>query len=435
MRTVVVREYAWLTTEALPEPALDRATIPAAAFDWLCREAPRYRSGGASLVQMESRRWLRLANHVGVIEAPDGTRIEILPKHTSESTTAGAARRVLYRMLGECLNLTSRDAGLTALQTFKTPVSEWIIQQFLAALDELVRKGLRFGYRPVEESLRFLRGRLLVTWQIRQPPARQHLFQVEHQIFDANRPANRLIRSALEKAAAMTRDAGNWRLAHKLDHQLASIDPSADVPGDFRRWRDDRLMRHYRVLRPWCELILGDRNPLSTLGTWYGRSLLFPMEKVFERFVEVCLRRNLPHAARVRSQVCSESLCHTETGKSFFVLRPDFLIEHAGQTWVVDAKWKLLDAGDASNNHGIAQADFYQLFAYGQRYLGGEGKLVLMYPRTERFRSPLGPFWFDGKLSLDVVPLDLDRRDWHGSNLPCAGAATTDPVTDMTLEV
>jgi len=44
----------------------------------------RLRKAGAGLVQLEGRRWLRLDNYVGVIEAPDGTRIEILPKTFDE---------------------------------------------------------------------------------------------------------------------------------------------------------------------------------------------------------------------------------------------------------------------------------------------------------------------------------------------------------------
>lgn len=421
MTLVSVREHARLTTGSLSETNLDQATISPTAFDWLCHEAQRYRDGDASLVQVDDRRWLRLDNYVGVIEAPDGTRIEILPKHTSELSSVDAARAVLYRMLSDCLDLPPKVAGPTSLQTFKTPVSEWIIQQFLGELDALVRRGLRFEYRPVEEELRFLRGRLLVGRQIRQPVGRQHLLQVEHQVFDVNRVENRLIRSALDKVSGMTRDAGNWRLAHGLGHQLASVDASTDVAGDFRRWSNDRLMRHYNAIRTWCELILGDQTPLATVGEWCGNSLLFPMEKVFERFVESRLRKNLPQGARVRAQAASEWLCHNSTRK-MFQLRPDFVVQYNGETWVVDAKWKLLDEGTVDANYNIAQSDFYQLFAYGHRYQGGHGKMALIYPRTSNFQCPLEKFFFGDRLSLDVIPLDLDTGCWQGSCLPIRGA-------------
>lgn len=417
MSLVTVREHARLTTGPVAAGSLDEASIPVSAFDWLCREAQRHRSGGAALVQVEDRRWLRLDNYVGVLESPCGTRIEILPKHVRGETDVATARRVLVRMLCAALRLPVRQTSPTALQTFDAPVSEWIIQQFLQELDVLVRRGLRFDYHPVEDELRFLRGRLQVARQIRQPAGRQHLFQVEHHVFDANRPENRLIVAALDKVAGMTRESANWRLAHELAHQVVEIRRSHDIAGDFRRWSRDRLMSHYGTIQPWCELILGDRNPTSALGQWTGRSLLFPMEKVFECFVEASLRRRLPHGASLKSQSASKYLCR-QGSRQVFQLRPDFVIEYLGETWVVDAKWKLLDAADVGNNYGLSQGDFYQLFAYGKRYLAGAGQLVLVYPGSAAFSAPLDRFDLEDGLWLDAVPLDLESGCLMGAALP-----------------
>lgn len=417
MTLSTVREHARLTTGPVLGGSLDEASIPVSAFDWLCKEAQRHRKSGAALVQVENRHWLRLDNYVGVLESPCGTRIEILPKHVRGETDIATARKVLVRMLRHSLRLKVRDTGPTALQTFNAPVSEWIIQQFLLELDTLVRRGLRFDYHLVEEEVRFLRGRLQVARQIRQPAGRQHLFQVEHQVFDANRAENRLLVSALSKVAGMAHEPGNWRLAHELQHQLAEIPRSHDTAGDFRLWSSDRLMSHYSNIRPWCELILGDRNPMSVLGEWTGRSLLFPMEKVFEQFVEVCLRRRLPQGASLKAQAASKYLCR-QGSRHIFQLRPDFVIKYQGETWVVDAKWKLIDAADTSNNYGLSQSDFYQLFAYGKRYLSSVGQLVLVYPGCETFRTPLETFELEGGLLLDAVPLDLQSGHITGSTLP-----------------
>jgi 5-methylcytosine-specific restriction enzyme subunit McrC len=413
--TVTVREHARLTVGPVTADSLDVASVSASAFDWLCRESARH-SGAAPLVQVEDRRWLRLDNYVGVLETPCGTRIEILPKHVRGPTDVNSARRVLIRMLRAALDLPVRESGPTALETFHAPVSEWIIGCFLKELNELVRRGLRFDYQVVEDEVRFLRGRLLVDRQIRQPAHRRHLFQVEHQVYNPNLPENRLIAAALAKVASSTRDPANWRLAHELEHQLAEIRPSLNVPDDFRRWRDDRLMQHYRGIRTWCELILGDRNPMSALGEWTGLSLLFPMERVFERYVERTLSRSLPEGARLRLQASDQSLCH-QGDRPMFRLRPDFLVEYQGGTWIIDAKWKLLDGADASINYGISQADFYQMFAYAHRYLRGHGSLLLVYPSCESFTEPLPHFDFGNGIRLQALPLGLEmdqlpQRPW-----------------------
>ncbi|MBB6600309.1 McrC family protein [Luteimonas sp. MC1825] len=409
MHTVTVREYARITTGPMAVAnGLDQATVSDVAFDWLCKESERLRKAGAGLVQLEGRRWLRLDNYVGVIEAPDGTRIEILPKTFDEGDDATQARRLLQKMLQRCLHLDPRISAPTGLLVFDGPLTEWVIQQFLTALETLVKRGLRFEYHAVEEERRFLRGRLLVGRQLRQPPGRAHYFQVEHEVFDADRPENRLLRSALDKVCRHAKEAGNRRLAYELAHQLHEIPPSRDFAKDFDQWRSDRLTAHYRSVRPWCSLILNEQNPLTVLGDWTGHSLLFPMEQVFESYVEGCIRRALRPGQTLKAQAASQYLA-THDEHPWFQLRPDFLLFDDGATTVLDAKWKRLDAskGDSVNKYGLSQADFYQLYAYGQKYLGGRGQLVLLYPQTATFRESLLPFFFNDQLRLDVMPFDL----------------------------
>jgi 5-methylcytosine-specific restriction enzyme subunit McrC len=312
-------------------------------------------------------------------------------------------------MLSRCLDLKPRQSSPTALRTFDSPLTEWIASQFLQGVDHLVKRGLRFDYHPIQEELRFLRGRLLVARQVRQPPGRAHHFQVEHDVFDADRAENRLIRSALEVVRGQTRDPKNWRLAYELAHHLHEIPPSQDVAEDFRRWCDDRLMAHYTPVRPWCSLILHEQMPLTVVGPQHGKSLLFPMEKVFEQYVGMGLRQWLPAGARLTVQASGRSLTrHRE--QNWFQLRPDFLIEHNGERIVADAKWKILDSSEDNTDHkyGLSQADFYQLFAYGQKFQGGAGAMYLFFPKTARFAEPLPPFYFNENLQLHVVPFDLE---------------------------
>ncbi|MEO6078767.1 MAG: McrC family protein [Steroidobacteraceae bacterium] len=400
------------------------ARIPTSAFDWLVAESARLRGGdkGARLVELESRRELRLDNYVGVLESPCGTRIEILPKPLESTDDTMAGRSLLQKMLSRCLNVTPRQSSPTALHTFDAPLTEWVASQFLRGVDHLVKRGLRFDYHPVQEELRFLRGRLLIVRQIRQPPGRAHQFQVEHDVFDADRAENRLIRSALDVVRKHTKAPKNWRLAYELTHHLHEIPPSRDVVEDFCQWRDDRLMAHYFPVRPWCSLILHEQMPLTSVGPQTGQSLLFPMEKVYEQYVGLGLLQWLPAGSGLITQASGRWLTqHRE--RDWFQLRPDFLIEYNGQRVVADAKWKILDTTKDSRNdkYDLSEADFYQLFAYGQKCLGGAGTMYLFFPKTSRFTVPLPPFHFNEHLQLHVVPFDLD------TGRPVGEPATYDP--------
>lgn len=409
--SVTVREYARLTTVPVAQ-TLVQATVTTSAFDWLCAQNGRLATGGAALVQVEGRQWLRLDNYVGVVETPCGTRIEILPKHIDEGEGAlQSSRQLLVRMVTSALDLPTREMGPTFLYAFEGPLNEWVISHFLGALDRLVKRGLRFEYQRLEEERRFLRGRLNLVKQVRQPPGREHYFQIQHDVFEPNRPENRLLRAAVELVCQVTRDSVNWRLGRELANFMAVIPPSRDIEGDFRAWRHDRLMTHYRPVKPWCELILNRQNPLTVLGKWHGISLLFPMEKLFEGYVAGCLRQHLVSGATLQTQVKSQHLCRHQS-QLWFQLRPDIMICQGDRRWILDAKWKVLDGtkNNGTEKYGLSQADFYQLYAYGERYLGGVGDLFLIYPKNQTFTAMLPVFNFSDRLRLWVVPFDLDNE-------------------------
>ncbi|MBN0009308.1 restriction endonuclease, partial [Pseudomonas aeruginosa] len=113
---------------------------------------------------------------------------------------------------------------------------------------------------------------------------------------------NRLLKLALELVAKTTQDAANWRLASELRAMLAEMPASRHVSMDLRAWSCDRLMAHYQAIKPWCELILQQQMPVAVTGQWQGMSLLFPMEKLFESYVERWLRQQLVVGARLTSQ-------------------------------------------------------------------------------------------------------------------------------------
>lgn len=412
LTTVTVREHARLTTSALPVNTLDEAQISATAFDWLCDVAARWRASGAQLLQVQDRRWLRLDNFVGVLQTPCGLQLEILPKHVdaADAQAVQSARHLLARMLETALDLPPRITDAADLRLFEHPLVEWVMRRFLLALDHVVQRGLRSDYLRVEEEQPFLRGQLDVVRQMRAPPGRAHHFQIRHDVFVVDRPENRLLKSALQRVRAAAREPDNWRLANELAHRLDEVPHSTDVAGDFRRWRNDRLMAHYAPVRRWCELVLGRHMPMALADQTLGLSLLFPMERLFERHVAAHLRRQLPAGVRLTDQSTRLSLCEHDA-RPFFQLRPDLLIEGQGRTMVLDTKWKRIDSSNRENCYDLSQSDFYQLYAYGQKYMGGRGDMALIYPRSATFDLHLAPFSFGSELRLWVLPFDLENDE------------------------
>ena len=77
----------------------------------------------------------------------------------------------------------------------------------------------------------------------------------------------------------------------------------------------------------------------------------------------------------------------------------------------------LYDNGNEDKKANISQADMYQMFAYGHKYLAGsKGKLVLIYPKWNNFDKEK-QFDLGNGLELYAFPFDLDEADNSAVNI------------------
>lgn len=423
---IQVREYGRITTVEGATQSLDCCVVSSATFEWIQDLATSWK-GSDAVAAINGRHSLKLGSYVGFLQSPTGESIEILPKTNMGIEDPQAARKVLQRMLVTALGVKPREAGAADLMRIRQPLHEWIFSQFLHELQALVSRGLRFDYERTQEESRFIRGQLEIARQQRQPPGREHLFHISHDIFSPNRLENRLLKTALEYVCFVCKDSENWRLAHELSHRLAEVPVEAAPLQSLYQWKSNKLMQAYETVRPWCELILEKLNPNFQQGMHKGISLLFPMEQLFEKYVEASLTKNLAAGTRLKSQACSEYLLrHTpinsEITGNMFQLKPDLLLQSIVGNQVLDAKWKLVnqEAFMGGEKYGISQGDLYQLFAYGHKYQNGNGHMMLIYPKHDNFDHALPPFYYSDELAVWAVPFCLESAslvegDWQES--------------------
>lgn len=421
MAYYVVREYDVLA-RGVEKQSAEAVGIPEEAWDWLAAET----CGGGRhkrLVQLCSRRGephLQLLNYVGVVVTPCSTEIEILPKTASRQPGGeeqAGSRRLLIKMLNRVYKLNMRQFELSHLHLFHQTLPEILLGHFLSDVKSLTSRGLRQDYVTNESNEPYLRGRLKVANQMRQPPGKKHRFEIEQDLFVPDRPENRLLHSALQKVNRLVRSLENRRLARELLFAFEDVPFSNNYGADLGRWQKDRTMVHYQSSRVWCGFILYDQSPLAIAGKHFGQSFLFSMHDLFERYVAAVLSSEVFGNYKLHQQKQSQHLIDSHRDQKLFLLKPDITIEKAGNTLLVaDCKWKRINQENHDNNdnerntkYGISQGDLYQLFAYGQKYLGGQGHLLLIYPVHRHFNRILPPFDFDSNLSLYAVPFDLEN--------------------------
>lgn len=420
MEPLIIYEYDALAAEGADFSGISGVhMVPATVFSWLEEQCLRSADTGKAAwlrwAPHRGRRVIKVTSFVGVIRAPNGYQIEVLPK-VGKAIGGGdvEARQLLIEMLCCLHGFRHVQTDSAKLSAARMPLLEVFISEFLRTVEHIVKRGLRCDYRQRQDNLFALRGKLLMSPHMRQNLFRADRFFTEHDEFSANRPENRLIHAALQRVLHLTKTHSNQKLARELDFVFADIPPSIQPRIDFQLVRLDRGMGYYADALAWAQLILNEESPLTGSGQHSAPSLLFPMEAVFEAYVAKHLRRQLTSSLHLKAQARSHHLVrHRE--QDWFQLKPDLLVRDLDRDLLVlDTKWKLLDGlkANGTNKYGLSQGDFYQLQAYGLSYLNGTGDIVLIYPKTDDFAEPLPVFDFPktSGMRLWVLPFCLKKR-------------------------
>jgi 5-methylcytosine-specific restriction enzyme subunit McrC len=358
---------------------------------------------------------LQLQNYAGVILTPDGTQIEVLPKvtkHAHHQNGVAQSRAALLNMLRELGSFRHIQTNAASVKHQKMPLLEVFIGQFLSSVNHLIKKGLKSEYCQRRDNLFYLKGKLQVAEQLKRNSVSQHKFAVEYDEFLPDTLPNQLVKTALSKVLTLTRSGAHQKLARELLFAFEGVAFIERLTSDTENIHVSRGMDYYQAPIAWSNLILRGCSPLTMSGNSKAFSLLFPLESVFESYVASILAKLTSKDIKLISQAKSQHLVTYNT-KGMFKLKPDLMLSSNHQALVVlDTKWKLIDQAknNGTDKYQLSQADFYQMYAYGQKYLGGSGELILIYPASDQFNDPIPfSFEFSNELLLWVVPFDIQH--------------------------
>ena len=341
----------------------------------------------ALMLAQALRPYHRRNKHVGIITTRRGVVVEVLPKIElggESDPDHERTRQVFLRMLRSSRRLPVElpESGIRAMRRF--PMLEVFVRQFLRNLETLARAGLARRYVPVEEDLPFLRGRILFREQLRRNVADQARFHVAHDELSVNRPANRLIHSALTRLAPWVRSGENRQRLRELKAAFADIPQATDLHADWQAHHVDRSMRHYRPVMQWVGLFLFERGLATFSGRHVNLSLLFNMEQVFQDFVTKCFRR-FQDCYRVAAESPQKYLAKTD-GNDVFTMKPDLSLTEGEQVvFILDVKWKEVQTRSDDRKHGIDQREILSALRLRQTLRLPCGGLGL--PANRRFQD------------------------------------------------
>lgn len=349
--------------------AVGEKGFSARQFDALVRYNDRH---GCAYFKVGHNR-LHFRNFVGVVQVGD-LAIEILPKLDSEtSPDKGKWQRALLQMLRQSGLLTVESAPEADLHLRRSPLVDVYLDAFLTEVEHLAHAGLAKRYRLTEGNLYKLKGRIQFAQQMRRNLLHRERMFTAHQIYDRDNAFNRVLKCAVSIVERLT---GRPSLAARASASLLSFEDVANIriiAETFDRLTYDRNTERYRRAIQLARLIILNYSPDLRGGQEHVVAILFDMNKLFERFIFVQLRRAEPHYAarglRMSGQV-SKRFWSSKT------IRPDVVaaIQNADKSALVilDTKWKVPKDGQPADD------DLKQMYAYNVHF--GGHRSVLVYP-------------------------------------------------------
>ena len=351
---------------------------------------------------------LQAQNYVGVIQTKDGTTIEILPK--IKNATTEKSKDILIKMLKTLKNSPFKNLSVANLKSSKIPLFEIFISMFLEELTALVRNGIKSDYISKEENLKFLKGKLKISEQIKYNTIHKERFFVQYEEFISNRVENRIIKTTLQFLYNKSKLNKNQQRIREFLFVFDEIEISHNIKTDFSKIKLNRQMKDYEQVLLWCKTFLFENSFSPYKGNDIAFALLFDMNLLFESFVYSYLKKS-SNFQDIKSQDTTHHLAY-ENGIGRFRLKPDIVIN--GGKIIADTKWKILSEDKAYN--GVLQDDMYQLYAYGTKYDNCE-KIYLIYPFDELIIKNSYNYFKNKELKLDILFFDVYKKEFVDKNI------------------
>ncbi|WP_149717720.1 McrC family protein [Campylobacter concisus] len=344
--------------------------------------------------------FLQAQNYVGIIRTKSGDSLEILPKihdndNGSNKEAVENSKRILLRMLKTLKSHPFKNINIANLKSLNLPLFEIFISMFLDEVSKLIKIGIKSDYVELEDNLRFLKGKLKISEQIRKNIVHKEIFYVCYQEFSIDRAENRLIKSTLEFLYRRSKSSRNQRFIREYLFIFDEISSSSDINVDFSRLKLNRQTKHYEQALLWSKIFLQNKSFSPYRGSDVAFALLFDMNRLFESYVGNFIKKKLPGV------ILQYSEKHLVENPKSFRLKPDIFLE---SKFIADTKWKIVKSGD-----DISQADLYQLYAYGKKYECG--RLYLVYPRISGVDQKAMKFRYENNMRLNVLYFDLEKDE------------------------
>jgi 5-methylcytosine-specific restriction enzyme subunit McrC len=354
----------------------------------------------------EGKFQLKAKGYVGAISLPSGIIINILPKIEKNSWEN------LFKLFEYTEDIEPKYDGGHVFAEKGDSLWDIFANIFTKKIMYLINTGLYRKYVTKTEEITAIRGRLLVTQNIRSPQKfrTKHWCEFDELSYDVLE--NQLV---LYCTSLLVRKVKNIKTKQKLI-RIKHIIQSQDVALKSKFTLSDanlivitRMNKKYEPVFRYCKLILENSayKKFSDEGEIEIPSFTISMWKLFEGFVAKALRehpdKKINAALKVKSENILEPMTDYPNRKKYATktprLEPDHTLKKDKKKLILDTKWK----------SRVDSNDWYQMITYA---LAFKSDIVLVLPKFDKdysdgFKIPKE--FAENNLTIHVKTIDFEQ--------------------------
>jgi 5-methylcytosine-specific restriction enzyme subunit McrC len=310
---------------------------------------------------------VKFKQYVGVVRIGSLT-IEVLPKidelNNNNEEDKNLWQGLLYKMVRKAANLDGKLTGFANLNFHASNLISMYIAYFVKEVAYLNRTGLIKKYHRKEGNLTSLKGRLNFLKQISKNLVHAERFYVNYTTYDRDNFLNQILYKAL---LACRRINTNADLAGKIEAEILNFPEVSNIQVShalFNKIVFDRKSVGYKNAISLARFILMRLFPALKSGQTDTIAVMFDMNKLYEKYIEIKLKEALGSEYRVTAQDKID-FWKFEKDKSYRKVKPDLVVfdKDNNTVAVLDTKWKV-----PKEEQFPSIQDLRQMFVYNQYY-------------------------------------------------------------------
>lgn len=329
---------------------------------------------------------IKFKSFVGVIQI-GGLTIEILPKtdrNRASEQDYSDWHGALLNMLRVCKFISVSTVSEASLRRKYNSILDLYFEMYLDEIEKLLRQGLIKSYRKQSGNVTALKGRIEFTKNIQKNLIHQERFYTNHQVYDYDHLINQILFEGLKVLRLLSSNPAIVDRVSRITSAFPEVKSLKVDNTHFERIMESRKTASYSKAIQIARMILLNYSPDIRQGQENMLTLLFDMNKLWEEYIYRMLVRSADANTKISFQN-KQKFWESRT------IRPDLVVTHKigdqKETFVIDTKWKMLDA----SNPKPSDDDLKQMYSYNLYW--DAKRSMLLYPHSNKSSEKFGSFW------------------------------------------